>query len=66
MFRREDSIFDAATIQLYGLDREKQYSICDVDTNETVVKSGKDLIDQGMTFRIDSKKQAKIYSIMAK
>ncbi|MGI6495795.1 MAG: alpha-galactosidase [Kiritimatiellia bacterium] len=53
-FRRAASPFLAARFRLCGLDPDKAYDVEDADTGTIVQASGRDLMEQGMRFDIES------------
>ena len=50
--RRPDSPFSAMTAKLHGLDPNAQYEFKDLDTAETITKSGQECLDTGLNLQI--------------
>ncbi len=55
VFRRADSIYQAAQLPLRGLDPSARYEVADVDTGEARVLTGAELIETGVPVRIDTR-----------
>ena len=64
-FRRAKSPIAALTVDLQPIDPEKSYRIEDVDSQETVVLSGKEIRENGFTIRADKPRSSKLLYIEA-
>jgi len=48
VFRREDSIYEAARLPLRGLDETASYTVRDLDEDEAHTMTGAELMDRGI------------------
>ncbi len=48
VFRRSESLYQAACLPLYGLEPESQYEFTDMDTGRTELFSGQTLLEEGL------------------
>ncbi len=60
VFRRGDSIYRQADLNLRGLDADKEYVITDVDTNKVTRAKGRELMEEGLTVEIARKPGASL------
>ncbi|MCL5099362.1 MAG: alpha-galactosidase [Candidatus Omnitrophica bacterium] len=64
-FRRNDSIYASAQLPLAGLNPEARYRLTNRDTQDEVVLSGRELMDQGLRVAIPEKPGAVIITYRA-
>jgi hypothetical protein len=66
-FRRRESPDGSMTFKLKGLDPGYNYSLCNIDTKKTVIRSGNDLMNTGLTISLEIGKSSMIkYSRLEK
>ena len=61
IFRRENAPYTEATYQLRGVTADKDYTFPDADDGTQFTISGKQLLTEGIPFRIPQKRTAKLY-----
>lgn len=61
VFRRGNSIYDAASLPLQGLDPEGQYNIQNIDEDVSITLSGKELMEQGLRVTPRKRPDALVY-----
>lgn len=61
LFRREESPYETASFQLYGLDPAARYVFTDADTGEKIVLTGNMATDEGLPVIMPEKRASKIY-----
>ncbi len=54
-FRRQESNYTAMQLPLFGLDPTANYSITDADTNKSIVQTGSELMQKGLSINISNK-----------
>ncbi len=59
-FRRDDNPDATITLKLRGLGPKTKYTVKDIDTGETAVYSGKELMETGVVVKSEAKPAAKI------
>ena len=62
VFRRPESTIESQTYLLSGLYSDKDYTVTDIDTGDSVVLSGKQLMTDGIQINIASSGEAKIFT----
>lgn len=60
-FRRENSPFEFANVQLHGLDSGKMYRLENADTGDTVIISGAQMMSEHFTLRIPGKRESGLW-----
>ncbi len=61
VFRRAESIYEAARLRLRGLDGEARYEVRDLDAEGATELSGEELMDRGLPVAIDHRPGSRIY-----
>ncbi|MDP4268562.1 MAG: alpha-galactosidase [Bacteroidota bacterium] len=64
IFNRPESICDSDLCRLKGLNREKQYRIIDLETNESRRYDGARLLDEGLRFTFKKAPEAKLLRVV--
>ena len=59
-FRRQDCPDESAGFRLHGLEESAEYIITDRDTNRSLRRTGRSLMEQGLTFDLPQKRSAAI------
>lgn len=59
-FRREENPDASITLKLMGLKPKTRYSVSDIDTGETAVYTGQELMDKGLVVKSDARPAAKV------
>ena len=54
-FRRGESPYDSATFQLRGLEADANYTVADADRGKKQTKTGRELMEQGLTITMERK-----------
>ena len=52
VFRRDESVYEAARFKLQGLDPAARYAVTNLDSGEQKTVSGRDLIEKGLAVAI--------------
>lgn len=55
VFRRAESVYEAARFPLRGLDPQTSYEVTDLDTNESMQMSGRDLLEKGLRVSFENR-----------
>ena len=63
MFNRAGSIYDSGVCRLKGLDPQKRYRITDMDTQQSVLFGGEELLGQGLRFTFTQAPESKLIRI---
>lgn len=61
VFRRENSIYDAASLPLHGLDPKGQYTFLNIDETTFVTLSGSEAMEQGLRVTPPKRRCALVY-----
>ena len=61
VFRRKDSIYDAASLPLRGLDPTARYTVRNIDEETSVTVDGRALMEQGLRVTPDKRPCALVY-----
>ena len=60
VFRRSGSPYIETMLKLYGLDSKGRYRVKNVDTGKDSIHSGRELLSEGLTIRLEKKETAAI------
>lgn len=63
MFNRAGSIYDSGVCRLKGLDPQKRYRVTDMDTQQSVLLGGQELLGQGLRFTFTQAPESKLIRI---
>ena len=63
MFNRAGSIYDSGVCRLKGLDPQKRYRVTDMDTQQSVLLGGEELLGQGLRFTFTQAPESKLIRI---
>lgn len=59
-YRRPENGDSTLTVKLFGLKPSADYSVTDIDTGISLMKTGKELMEQGLTINADKPRSAKL------
>ena len=63
MFNRAGSIYDSGVCRLKGLDPPKRYRVTEMDTQQSVLLGGEELLGQGLRFTFTQAPESKLIRI---
>ncbi len=61
IFRRENSPYDSASFDLFGIDKSATYTFTDADDQKEITVNGAELAEKGFCVALKEKRSAKIY-----
>ena len=64
-FRRQESAYRAAQLTLHGLDAEKDYTVTALDSGQTTVVKGRELMETGLPVEITARPGAAVFMYKA-